>query len=452
MSDWYQQLTKTPVGKRMVSALNIPTPAPLRRYEPGRPILEGPVLLGAATNGRLGDSVRATLEELDVPVCDGPSEDDRPSEGGHFAALIFDATGIANASDLRALYDFFHPAIRQMGACARALVIGDAGERGDHHRRAAQRALDGFVRSAGKEMRKGSTANLIRVDEGAEASIGSTLAFFLSGRSAFVSGQTVHIRGRDAPLPRPLDPERPLDNQVALVTGAAQGIGAAIAEVLARDGAHVICLDIPAQGQALSHVANAVGGSSFQLDITAPGAPECLSRHLTLRHGGCDIVVHNAGITRDKTLAGMDPVRWDAVIDVNLGAPLRLTDALLAEGAIHDDGRIVCVSSLSGIAGNRGQTNYAASKAGVIGMVDALAPEMARRGGTINAVAPGFIETAMTAEMPFPVREAGRRMNSLNQGGLPVDVAETIAWLASPAAMSVNGNIVRVCGQSLLGA
>jgi len=107
---------------------------------------------------------------------------------------------------------------------------------------------------------------------------------------------------------------------------------------------------------------------------------------------------------------------------------------------------------VSGIAGNRGQANYATSKAGIIGMVDALAAVLRGRGLTINAVAPGFIETDMTAAMPLAAREAGRRMNSLAQGGQPVDVAETIAWLVAPASAGVNGNVVRVCGQSLIGA
>ena len=119
---------------------------------------------------------------------------------------------------------------------------------------------------------------------------------------------------------------------------------------------------------------------------------------------------------------------------------------------LNDGGRIVCVSSICGIAGNAGQTNYATSKAGVIGVVNAYAPLVAERGATINAVAPGFIETQMTAKVPLPIREAGRRMSSLSQGGLPVDVAETIAWFASPACGGINGNVVRVCGQSLLGA
>jgi 3-oxoacyl-[acyl-carrier protein] reductase len=140
------------------------------------------------------------------------------------------------------------------------------------------------------------------------------------------------------------------------------------------------------------------------------------------------------------------------VLDVNLSSQERINELLLGEDLIGEGGRIASVSSVSGIAGNRGQTNYATSKAGVIGMVRALAPVMRERGATVNAVAPGFIETKMTEAMPVGTREVGRRMNSLLQGGQPVDVAETIAWLISPASGGVNGNVVRVCGQQLLGA
>jgi 3-oxoacyl-[acyl-carrier protein] reductase len=140
------------------------------------------------------------------------------------------------------------------------------------------------------------------------------------------------------------------------------------------------------------------------------------------------------------------------VVNVNLSTQERINAALIEAGALNTGGRIVCVSSISGIAGNMGQSNYAFSKAGVIGMVQSMAPQLAASGITINAVAPGFIETQMTAAVPFTIREAGRRMNSMGQGGLPVDVAEAIAWLASPASSGLNGNVVRVCGQSLIGA
>jgi 3-oxoacyl-[acyl-carrier protein] reductase len=199
-------------------------------------------------------------------------------------------------------------------------------------------------------------------------------------------------------------------------------------------------------------VANGVGGEALQLDLTAEHAPQALADHLSARHGGVDIVVHNAGITRDKTLGRMAPEQWEAVLAVNLIAPERVNAVLLSDKLIRSGGRIVAVSSVSGIAGNRGQTNYATSKAGVIGVVGSQAKAVAKFSITVNGVAPGFIETAMTARMPVMLREAGRRMNSMAQGGLPVDVAETIAWLASPGSSGVTGNVVRVCGQALLGA
>jgi 3-oxoacyl-[acyl-carrier protein] reductase len=290
----------------------------------------------------------------------------------------------------------------------------------------------------------------VRVAPGAEGNLESTLRFLLSGRSAYVSGQVIEIA--EAVASAPDDWDEPLAGKVALVTGAARGIGAAIAAVLARDGAHAICLDVPAQGAELAATANALRGTALQLDITAEHAPDALVEHLRERHGGVDVVVHNAGITRDKTLGRMSEDQWDSVLAVNLISQERLTGAILDAGMLRRGGRIVCVSSVSGIAGNRGQANYATSKAGVIGLVEALAPELQRRQGSINAVAPGFIETRMTAAMPVATREAGRRMSSLSQGGQPVDVAEAVAWLAAPGSGGVNGTVVRVCGQSLIGA
>jgi 3-oxoacyl-[acyl-carrier protein] reductase len=137
---------------------------------------------------------------------------------------------------------------------------------------------------------------------------------------------------------------------------------------------------------------------------------------------------------------------------VNLLAPLRLTEALVDNGSIGAGGRVIGLSSMAGIAGNRGQTNYATTKAGMIGITEALAPTLAAKGITINSVAPGFIETAMTAAIPLATREVGRRLNSLYQGGEPVDVAEAIGYFASPASNAVTGTVIRVCGQAMLGA
>ena len=185
--------------------------------------------------------------------------------------------------------------------------------------------------------------------------------------------------------------------------------------------------------------------------VTAAVAAALLHSHVS-QYGAFDVVVHNAGITRDKTIAKMTDAAWRSVLAVNLEAPVLLSEALLDSQGLNPGGRIVCVSSISGIAGNLGQSNYATSKAGVIGLVQGLAPRAAAQQVTVNAVAPGFIETQMTAKIPLMIREAGRRMNSLSQGGQPIDVAETIAWLAHPASGGVNGQVVRVCGQSLLGA
>ncbi len=278
------------------------------------------------------------------------------------------------------------------------------------------------------------------------------MEFLLSGRSAYVDGQVIRVDERRASDGQTVDALAPLAGKVAVVTGAGRGIGAEIATVLGRDGATVVGVDIPAAGDALARVANAVRGTALQLDVTAPDAGERIVAHALGRHGSLDIVVHNAGITRDKLLVNMDEERWDSVLDVNLGSVLRMNDAVLAEGAMGPGGRIVCVSSIAGIAGNRGQTNYGASKAGVIGLVEALSTEVRGRGVTVNAVAPGFIETEMTARVPFATREIGRRMNSLQQGGRPRDVAETIAWLCQPGSAAVTGQVLRVCGQSLLGA
>ena len=429
----------------------LPTPTPLRRYSPGQPLVDGPVLVGAAPGGRLQTAISQIASSPSTSAEISPSPSGGGQAGGSWGAIIFDATGITDVTGLSALHAFIAPAFRNLRPSGRLIVFGTPPEDCPQPAAAAaQRALDGFIRSAGKEARLGSTANLIYVAASAEGGLESTLRFFLSGRSAYVSGQVVRLRPAK-PVPTP-DWDHPLKDRVAVVTGGARGIGAAIAQILARDGARVVVADVPAQGAALAEVANQVGGTAFQVDITSDDAPARLSAHLKDRHGGADIFVHNAGITRDRSLVNLTADQWSSVLAVNLEAQLSINAALLEQKVLQPNARVICISSTSGIAGNRGQTNYAASKAGIIGMVQALAPAMAERNMTINAVAPGFIETAMTKAMPFATREIGRRINSLNQGGLPVDVAETVAWLGQPGTAGVNGQVIRVCGQSILGA
>jgi len=430
MADRYQQLVNTPVGRLVSKQVGLPQPIKLERYEPGQPVISGPVLLGGV--GRLEAPAREVVDRIGA---------ERASHSADTVkAIVFDATDIGTSEELGALREFFQPAVRKLRPCGRVVVLGTPpAEAGDPREAIAQRALEGFVRALGKELRDGASAQLIYVAPKAEDQLEATVRFFLSPKSAYVSGQVVRI-GRAVASHDSIDWERPLAGKVAIVTGAARGIGASIAEVLTRDGAEVVGVDIPGQG------------TDIEVDITDADAPATIASEVLDAHGGVDVVVHNAGVTRDKKIAGMRPELWDTLMDINLIAPQRIDRELFERKAVRSNGRIVCVSSISGIAGNAGQTNYSTSKAGVIGIVQTWAPELAKRGVTVNAVAPGFIETQMTAAMPIALREAGRRMNSMAQGGLPVDVAETIAWFASPASAGVTGNVVRVCGQSMIGA
>ncbi|MER5550320.1 3-oxoacyl-ACP reductase [Streptomyces sp. NPDC002793] len=440
MADRYLHFTGTAPGRFLTRRLGLPQPIPLRRWTLETPSLVGPLLHLTAGSSAHSDTLGRVLAATGLKVTDRA---DRP------AAVVLDATGITTAAGLADVHAALHPVVRSLAPGGRVVVLGTAPSPDDHHQAAAQQALEGFVRSLGKEIGRGSTAQLLRLAPGADAaSAESTLRFLLSPRSAYVSGQVVEL-GADAPG-KVTDWAAPLYGRTALVTGAARGIGAAVASVLARDGAQVICLDVPQAREELVRTAARLGATALPLDITAPDAAELIAAAVP---DGLDVLVHNAGITRDRRLANMPADRWASVIDVNLDSVLRTTDALIESGTVRRGGRIVATASIAGIAGNNGQTNYAASKAGIIGLVRSLAPRAAAEHGiTVNAVAPGFIETKMTAAVPLFIREAGRRMNSLSQGGLPVDVAETTAWFAQPASGAVNGQVVRVCGQSLLGA
>jgi 3-oxoacyl-[acyl-carrier protein] reductase len=443
MSDKYLELINSPFGKNVASRLGLPQPAVLRRYSPDAPLVPGPVLLGW-----IGSGVKGLTEVLSDA---GAEVHTTAVEGQEWGALIFDATPAVAPGELAELREFFVSGLRKLAPSGRVVLLGRTPDASDPAADATRQALDGIVRSLAKELRAGATANLVQTDGELDASaIEGALRFFLSGRSAYVDGQVLRVGSADAPAPA--NWTQPLAGKVAVVTGAARGIGAAIATVLARDGATVVVADLPAAGESLAKVANKIGGTSLQLDIAAPESAAKLIEYLIQRHGGVDIVIHNAGITRDKLLANMRPETWDSVIAVNLESQLRINAALLSSGSLRSGGRVVCLASTSGIAGNRGQTNYAASKAGVIGMVRASASSFARKDATINAVAPGFIDTEMTRAIPFATREVARRISSLQQAGLPIDVAEAIAFLSQPAAGGVNGQVLRVCGQNMVGA
>lgn len=471
MSNFLESLLDSSVGRNLIKSV-LPKSIPLKRYNPEQAtFFEGRVLIGAGTNAALIGQVMQNLKEANASVFYPAAAAtagiivNAAKEAGvkavgleiskeldeKFDAFVFDASGFDDTADLNQLYYFFNPVMRKLSSNGRVIVLGrphlqaKTGEQA-----AAQRALEGFARSVAKEIgKKSSTAQTILVEDGAEANLDAAFRFVISAKSAYVDGQVLTVR-KAATATYP-DWHKPLAGKVALVTGASRGIGESIARTLARDGAKVVGLDIPPAEADLIRVMNEIGGEVLLGDISSAEAPQQISDKLKALGGG-DIIVHNAGITRDKTLANMPEHWWKMTIDINLSAEERINHALFEQGTLNQGGRIICVSSMNGIAGQTGQTNYAASKAGVIGYVQYMAAPLLEKGITINAVAPGFIETAMTDAIPVITREIGRRLNSLAQGGKPVDVAETIAFFANPAATGVTGNIVRVCGQSLVGA
>lgn len=486
----------------LARALGLPRPAPLRRFgEDGRgqAYLEGPVLVigtpGAEVANR-DESAPAGPEATDADVLSRLLLDNgfrvhrKHDPAFKYQAIVVVLTQARSPQELSEPALALASALRSLETCGRIITVSPdpaapQGEDSDGVLRAATaRAVTGLTRSLAHESRAGWTANGIvlgsraGVDRTGDTPVGvdspgvaCALWFLLSAKSAYVHGQFItiasqagtRVSARDfattassaTPPPGPATaessartPAPPLAGNTAVVTGAARGIGAAIARVLHRDGARVVGVDIPAAGQDLAATMNAVAGTAIQVDITAPDAAQRIAAAVGRP---IDVLVNNAGITRDKMLANMDRERWDSVIAVNLLAEIALIDGLTAMGAWGSSPHVVGLASTSGIAGNKGQTNYAAAKAGVIGATAAEAARFAALGGSINAVAPGFIETDMTARMPALRRQIARRVSSLGQGGLPLDVAETVAFLASDAAGGINGTTLRVCGQNIVG-
>ena len=440
MTDRLLQLANTPWSAPLVRLLGLPQPRPLPRKHSActRQELAGRRVLLSALDDAPSADLRACLQAQGavLDVADAPD------------LVLLDLRALNNPAQLGQLRTRLQAAVARLASGARVLVLAPT-QASSTQAAAAVAAIEGVVRSLAKELgRRGATANLLRVPAGLDtAALAPLLDFFGTARSAYVSGQVLLLQPATAPAPTfPL-----LQGRTALVTGAAGGIGAATARRLAADGAHVLCVDVKAADVALQRVANELNGTALALDITAPDAPARLVEAARVR-GGLDVLVHNAGITRDRTLGRMSEAEWNSVLAVNLQSILAIDAALDTAGALRPGAHEICLASISGIAGNAGQTNYAASKAGLIGYVRARSAELQASGGTINAVAPGFIETAMTKKMPLMVREAGRRLNALKQGGHPEDVAEAIAFLARPDATVVNGQVLRVCGQSFLGA
>ncbi len=237
-----------------------------------------------------------------------------------------------------------------------------------------------------------------------------------------------------------------LDDRVALITGASGGIGAAIARALHAQGATVVLSGT--RVAALESLAAELGARAFvaSADLALPEAADGLIAAAEAAAGRLDILVNNAGLTRDGLALRMKDSDWQAVIEVDLAAPFRLARAALKGMLRRRAGRIISISSIVGATGNPGQANYAAAKAGLVGMSKALAQEVASRGVTVNVVAPGFIETAMTDALPEAQRTALAQRIPLGRLGQPGDIAGAVVYLASDAAAWVTGATLHVNG------
>jgi 3-oxoacyl-[acyl-carrier protein] reductase len=450
MNDILIRLANERYTAGLVRSLGLPAPVELRRggTVDAQPLARAQVLLAGAHKAYALETARSTLRALGGSVHDELVDDE-----SNFDVVVMDATGCDTPAAMRVLYEVFHPVVRRLRPCSRIVVLATSlGAQERPEGAAVSRGIEGFVRALGKEIgKRGATANLLYLTRESLRGLAGPLRFLSGNGAAYVSGQALEIEARVTPPPS-LPTNARLAGKVALVTGAARGIGASVVDRLSAEGAKVIGVDLAPARDPLYEGMLRCGGIPLILDITDRDAAARLVEFVRTKLGGLDIVVHNAGITRDKSMANMKPEQWDQVMAVNLQAILAMDAALDEHQLLRDHARAVYLSSIGGIAGNYGQTHYAATKAALIGYVDARATQLCSRGITANAVAPGFIETSMVQTMPLMVREAGRRLNSLSQGGQPEDIAEAIAFLASPDAYSITGQTLRVCGQSLIGA
>ena len=240
-----------------------------------------------------------------------------------------------------------------------------------------------------------------------------------------------------------------LKGRVAIVTGAAQGIGKAICESLAAAGADLALCDISGPGvQGTAQEMSGQGGKTLALraDVASSSEVEGMVKEVLGAWGQVDILVNNAGIARDSLVLRMKDEDWDRVLNVNLRGAFYCTREVLRPMMKQRSGRIINTASVVGAMGNVGQANYVASKAGLIGLTKATAREVASRGITVNAVAPGFIETEMTGKLPEQIRQAMRQQIPLGRFGLPRDVAAVVSFLASDASSYITGQVIHING------
>lgn len=455
--------------------LAVPRPQPLERdNEPWRPDLlaDHRVAVCTSIESELAAPVVEALARLeaDVQLTDDVGEirqqiesdsDERaelsalPGEpsamDGELNALIFDASRLGD-EPFDDLYAFFHRWTEKLDDGGRVIVLSrPTAEASDSREAAFSRGTDGFSRSLAKEFGgEGTTANRVVVERGAEQWAGSPVAFLTSRKSVYVSSQPWRIRQPAVSASDSRRDESVLEGKTAVVTGASRGIGRATAAHFAREGADVICISRPGS-ETLGEVEDEFGGIPVGVDVADEEAPERVAE-IARDHGGIDVLVHNAGTSPGNVLTRLSRETWETTMEVNIQGPIRITEHLLEEGLISEGGRILCTTSVNATSGAVALGHYAASKAGLIGFVEHAAETLAEQGMTVNAVAPGFVETKMTDQVPEMMREAARRLNALSQPGHPEDVANVMTFLARSSAQGINGQLIRVCGGAFQGS
>jgi len=438
------------IQKHFQQLVGIPVPAELKRQQDawqGDELAQQNVCLLSHSSSHISELLKQELADAGMQMVSATDLDSKDEQRVH--SLVLDLSALSDLHDLDRLYTALHKYSSHLEVSGRVVLIADP-LANTAEQQVILPALEGFMRSLSKELgRYGATVNLIHLQLGNEQRLMPTLRFLLSDRSAFICAQTFHVTQNNKDK-SPACYQQPLAGKQIIITGAARGIGLALAETMAREGGKVIGIDMPGNTD-LKREMTRLGGLAFELDVCQADAANKLCSFLKSDVGTVDIVVHNAGITRDKTLKRLPAKDWDLVLAINLHAPIALTRALLDNKLINKNGRIIGMASISGIAGNPGQTNYALTKGGLAGFMAGLAVELKSKGITANTIAPGFIETEMTNQIPLAVRTIGRQFNALKQGGLPQDVAELATFLASPNSSGISGANIRVCGHNLLG-
>lgn len=441
MNDYLQNATL----RSLLKTLNIPVPIPpilkrnLNAYSDNELSLKK-----ISVTGKESEFLHQLQKEFH-PKTDNATIYDASIDG-----LVVSCVGMQTIDDLEDLFTTVKNTVGKIAANGRVVIVSRMDDTSSLSY-TVQKSIDGFARALSKEIggKKGITVNLLKISNGniMPYETANAALFFLSDKSSFITGQVVELNNSYGTAF--ISPAKLLQDKIAIVTGGARGIGAATAKVLHREGAKVIIVDVPSSKEDAEKLAQELNGDVILEDITDDKATADIQQYILNNYKGLDILVNNAGITKDKTIAKMGIDQWRAVLNVNLKAMVNLTETFISKG-FNEHAKVVGLSSISGIAGNVGQTNYSLTKAGVIGYMH----EVAVRNDKIfaNAVAPGFIETKMTENLPFFVKEGGRRLSTLKQGGLPEDVAELIGFLSSPLSDGINGQCLRVCGGSMIGA